>query len=367
MGTQGPTRWTTHAVEAELKDLAAALGRFPSTHDLRIHGRASLNPILHRTGGIDSWRERLGWKHGGTRRKWTDAAIEAELPPLVQKVGRWPTPGDFRQAGLEGLRKRLVRDDLVHVWAARLGVVPAEKFVWTDEAIEDALAPLVAEVDRWPTGVEFVGAGLAGLRHHLTVRETASAWAKRMGVEPRTGDSKHRTADHLAHFRKEGHSTYCLSLETESRIDAWVDALDNWPRYTAWQEAGHMAIYDRLGTPGRSFWRQRLLDGQERVRGPLAVSYEHGVAASWRFCAEHGHLEVPPSWRDLESGLNLGRWLELLASRTSSQATDAAALVAAVGAAGTDPFGSRSEAQPTHWDPVAALSIANPDAGEPKW
>jgi hypothetical protein len=55
-----------------------------------------------------------------TRRRWTEATIDAELRPLVAELGRFPTRPELAARGLTGLYRALARTGGTDMWRARL-------------------------------------------------------------------------------------------------------------------------------------------------------------------------------------------------------------------------------------------------------
>ena len=93
---------------------------------------------------------------------WTDERIAAAIAPLVAKLGRWPTKGEFRNAGLGPALAAVYSHGGSSLWQRRFGVEPLRfdghvpnRSRWDDQQIEAALRVLYRKYSRWPTLAEF--------------------------------------------------------------------------------------------------------------------------------------------------------------------------------------------------------------------
>jgi len=59
------------------------------------------------------------------RRTWNEATIEAELAPLVAKLGRFPKRADLAAVGLGGLWPAMQRHGGLAAWRERISSPPA--------------------------------------------------------------------------------------------------------------------------------------------------------------------------------------------------------------------------------------------------
>jgi hypothetical protein len=120
--------------------------------------------------------------------RWDDSQIAAAITPLVHELGRWPTKGEFRRAGLSTALAAVYGHGGSELWQQRLGVdrgqfpgpVP-DRTRWTDEKIDTELRELCRGRSEWPSYAEFHRAGahalyLAAARHGGT-----EVWRSRLG------------------------------------------------------------------------------------------------------------------------------------------------------------------------------------------
>lgn len=106
----------------------------PSTTDFTAAEQGPLLDAVRRLGGIERWAGEFGLPYVprisrgvGTRREtslWDDARIEAAISPLIEELGRWPTKGEFRGAGLSKALAAVYTQGGSAVWQQRFGVEP---------------------------------------------------------------------------------------------------------------------------------------------------------------------------------------------------------------------------------------------------
>jgi hypothetical protein len=59
------------------------------------------------------------------RRTWNEATIEAELAPVVAKLGRFPKRAELADLGLSGLWTAMQRHGGLSAWRERIAPAPA--------------------------------------------------------------------------------------------------------------------------------------------------------------------------------------------------------------------------------------------------
>lgn len=119
--------------------------------------------------------------------RWTDQRIEAAIRPLVIAVGRWPTKSEFHRAGLSRALSAVYDHGGSARWQHHFGVEPRrlpgpvpDRTRWTQERIEHELRTLISRCGRWPSEKEFHEFGPVGLYSAAVRHGGARKWRKRL-------------------------------------------------------------------------------------------------------------------------------------------------------------------------------------------
>jgi hypothetical protein len=191
-------RWTTERIHRELEQFLAGRTVWPSRLEFEAAGLKTLREAINRLGGVETWAKEfnlpLANHAAGSRRVWDEQRLEQALAPLVQRLGRWPTKGEFHRAGLASGLSAMYRYGGVEYWRERLGAPPSRKAhspvplrrVWTEERIERELRVFWAGRTAWPTWHEFTGAGESRLYRAASQYGGAEHWRERLGLQPCT-------------------------------------------------------------------------------------------------------------------------------------------------------------------------------------
>lgn len=185
-GGGGQPRWNEDRVREELRIFLADRTAWPTAAEFKEAGRGSLLRAVRRCGGTETWRQEFSLpplqrpertpRHrrpaaapgrlSRTSPRWTEQRIEAAIAPLLEQLGRWPTKGEFRQAGLSRALSAVYDHGGSARWQRHFGVMPRagsgpvpNRTRWTEERIEGELRTLIAHTGRWPTERE--------LREHI--------------------------------------------------------------------------------------------------------------------------------------------------------------------------------------------------------
>jgi hypothetical protein len=190
--------WTDDRVRERLADVLAARATWPTTTEFAALGEAALLATVRRRGGVERWAMEFRVArqpcHHASRaptspRVWDDAAILAAIAPLVHELGRWPTKGEFRRAGLgKALAAVYGHGGSAH-WQLVLGVAasPApgpvpNRTAWTETRIERELLSLCRGRHAWPTVIEFRELGALALYRAASSHGGISHWRERIGL-----------------------------------------------------------------------------------------------------------------------------------------------------------------------------------------
>jgi len=109
-------------------------------------GLKTLREAINRLGGTETWAAEFGLPRPnlsvGSVRVWDERRLEEAIGPLVERLGRCPTKGEFHRAGLTSALSALYRYRGVTYWRERLDGAPGpphgpvpERRVWTEQRI----------------------------------------------------------------------------------------------------------------------------------------------------------------------------------------------------------------------------------------
>jgi hypothetical protein len=196
---RGVPYWTADRVRQRLAVMLRDRDTWPAAPEFAAAGEERLLAAARRLGGVPYWASEFGIEppptpvaHTSTQRLWTDERIAAAIAPLVAKLGRWPTKGEFRNAGLGPALAAVYSHGGSSHWQRRFGVealhfdghVP-NRSRWDDQQIEAALRVLHRKYSRWPTLAEFDAAGLMSLYRAAVRRHGIAWWRQRLAGSDR--------------------------------------------------------------------------------------------------------------------------------------------------------------------------------------
>jgi DNA invertase Pin-like site-specific DNA recombinase len=110
---------------------------------------------------------------------WPRERIQAELTAFTRDRTVWPSPQEFRDAGLHTLRLQIRFSAGERVWAHHLGLDladPPREEVWTEPRIKAALTLYVPSKQRWPTRPDFAADRLLPLLEVMTSTGGQRRW-----------------------------------------------------------------------------------------------------------------------------------------------------------------------------------------------
>lgn len=117
-----PRPWGPRRIEAELLRWRGDLVEWPTYVEFLLAGRARLHLQILGYGGVRYWARRLGWSGAPRTTRWDEEAILGGLRPIIAGREVWPSAAEFRELGLEGLRRAVIRHGGITSWAATCGL-----------------------------------------------------------------------------------------------------------------------------------------------------------------------------------------------------------------------------------------------------
>ena len=190
-----PPRWTEECVNAELEAFLSGREVWPSRREFESAGLKPVRDAVTRLGGVERWAARFGLARpnhsAGSTRIWDDRRLELAIGPLVRRLERWPTKGEFRRAGLASAQAALYRHGGAERWRQRFGVVSApsrgavpDRRRWTDQRLEHELRAYCANRTDWPGAREFARDGKASLYKAASLYGGVRYWQQRLLLTP---------------------------------------------------------------------------------------------------------------------------------------------------------------------------------------
>jgi len=187
--------WTEARVRESLTEFLGERGQWPSSAEFERENQRPLLNAARRRGGIKRWAAEFGLElplefesaSGRMRKAWTDELIAATIAPLVTELGRWPTKGEFRRAGLSTAMAAVYEHGGSAKWQSRFGVAarPVDGPVpnrqsWSIAAVDRELRAFCSGRDAWPTEREFQQAGKHGLYRAASRYGGLAHWRARL-------------------------------------------------------------------------------------------------------------------------------------------------------------------------------------------
>lgn len=298
----GPsTHWTATRIRERLGALLSAHGRWPTQAEFAAAGEARLLSAMYRHGGVQPWQAEFGLgpnRRGNTPRRapprlWTEVRIMSAISPLIRALGRWPTEGEFRAAGLGPALSAIYRHGGSDHWQQLLGVSSQRppRPAWSDERLTRELALFIGNRRDWPRYSEFAAGHRIDLYKAVARHGGPEMWALRLGL-------------HYPPSRGAAH-TYWTPMRIRDRLDPLLCGRRQWPTDAEFAAAGEARL--------------------------LVAIRRHGGVERWR-----AEFNVAPSVRD--NGSPTGR------PRVWTEATITAALSPLVHRVGHWPTGNEFRA-----------------------
>jgi hypothetical protein len=202
--------WSEERVRVELTQFLDYRDRWPSGAEFATAGQGALLRAVRRFGGSARWEREFGLDRvaddnnptpllryvlrpqarTSKRRYWTDQRIAETIGPLIGELGRWPTKGEYRRAGLLNALNAVYDHGGSARWRARFGVSPRaqtapvpDRRKWTQRRIDAELARFCMGRSDWPTRREFDAAGRRSLYAAVARNGGIAYWKDRSPVD----------------------------------------------------------------------------------------------------------------------------------------------------------------------------------------
>lgn len=186
--------WDERTIEHELQNLMGELNlkRFPYQKEFIDNGYSSLMMAMRRTGGLQSWAEKLEIPRkspgaGVSKTIWNDELIESRLLKLVEThgaPGQMPRHSEMQKYDLP-LWGAITRGEGFLVWANKLGLEIKTARSREPESSLKELKDLCKdlEINTFPTVKMFRAHGKSGLEQYIRKNGGRNVWAAKAGLE----------------------------------------------------------------------------------------------------------------------------------------------------------------------------------------
>ena len=273
-----PIKWSDERIELELRELLVGRETWPTYGEFVLADRRGLRDAVTRHDGAEEWAARMGVHHmargsaqatdEGKRsglperhRWWTDERIERAVGPLVAQLGRWPTKGEFRQAGLGPALAAIYQHGGTEQWQRRLGATTRaqhgpipDRRRWNDERIERELRAFCAQHDGWPGWQEFERGARSALYRAASRHGGIKRWKRALGLAPKTPDRPPRPPG-----GPPPHPTAWTEARVASELRRFLDGRTDWPAWSDFVAAGRQPLREAASRFGDArYWAQRV-------------------------------------------------------------------------------------------------------------
>jgi hypothetical protein len=158
---------------------------WPQFREFERAGRARLHAHLMAWGGPHYWAHRFGLAVRALHMSWDETRLRAALAPLMRARASWPTQAEFKAAGLGAVYSALFAHGGLALWAQKFGVEYSARHRrrWSQAAIEAELRALTGSSGVYPSAAEFSAAGQTTLAEAIRRHGGREHWAKRLHLE----------------------------------------------------------------------------------------------------------------------------------------------------------------------------------------
>ena len=184
-----PKQWPEQRIERELRSFLGAQGDWPAYPAFEAAGKARLHAQVMAWGGPFYWAGRLGLQIDTNTVRWNAERVRGALKPFLKGRTRWPTEPEFRDAGLEVLRRAVTTHGGVTHWSEEFGLEPPRKRPdkWSKDRVERELREFLGNREGFPTRTELIAEGRSALAAAIANHGGRLYWERRFRTEGRGG------------------------------------------------------------------------------------------------------------------------------------------------------------------------------------
>lgn len=180
-----PGYWTEGTILDELRVVIRDLDHFPSHTEMVSAGKNGLSLAISRQGKIDKFRKLLGYKsshkHNGY---WSDESITNDLTSIIEELGYFPSYPDLVEMNKTDLKSIINNSGGLNKFRELLGYKPIRKHgYWTEEITTNGLKLVINKLGHFPNGNELEKMSRNDLKVAISKRGGFNKFRKMLGYE----------------------------------------------------------------------------------------------------------------------------------------------------------------------------------------
>lgn len=179
--------WTEKIIISELEPIIKEMGYFPTQSGLDKMGKSDLHNAMRRHGGFNYFREKMGYDIiRKSKRSWTEKNITFELELAIEELGHFPTQTKLNETGRSGLVNATRRYGGINHFREKMGyeIIRRPKGYWTDERIISELGLIIKELDHFPSYPELKALNKTRLSGAIICNCGINYFREKMGYKP---------------------------------------------------------------------------------------------------------------------------------------------------------------------------------------
>lgn len=197
--------WTEEKIINKLEEIINDIGYFPLQKELISINTMGLLASIHRTGGLDYFRKKLGYepiyKPNGY---WTGENIIKELKEVIEEIGYFPSHTELRKIGRNDLSRAIGINSSINNIKIKMGykITHQDKGYWTEENTINELKMIIEEIKFFPTQTELIKIGRNDLLYPIQKNGGFPHFKELLGI-PVSIQEKH-TSELMSYIGKRG-------------------------------------------------------------------------------------------------------------------------------------------------------------------
>ena len=151
--------WTEETTIIELELIIKELGHFPTNAELLRTGRSDLINAIRKHGGYPKFRTKVGSKLiKKPNNYWNDEVIIMELEPLIKELDHFPTQTELCEMDNCNLNTAISRHGGINKFRELMGYYLLKKpnGYWNDNIIIIELKPIIEKLGHFPTYIDLI-------------------------------------------------------------------------------------------------------------------------------------------------------------------------------------------------------------------
>ncbi|MCK5012564.1 MAG: hypothetical protein KAS66_01990 [Candidatus Omnitrophica bacterium] len=211
----------------ELKIIIKEIGHFPTNKELASIGRTDLSGGINKSGGVNHFREILGYEFKKMKPNgyWkVEENVIKELKIIIKEIGHFPTISELHDMKKHGLVGAMNMHGTVNYFRKKMGhnILQKTYGYWTEENTIKEIEKVIKKLGNFPTKTELNKIGKNDLRGAIEMGGGSDYFREKMGYKPlkKISDywTEENTIKHLGKLIEDlGHFPSRLELQ-ESRL-----------------------------------------------------------------------------------------------------------------------------------------------------